>query len=110
MVDGNIVICRNVNHTAIKPLAIGKGLRTKVNANIGTSKDNNDLIAELEKLKIAVAAGADAVMDLSTGGDLAQIRKAVMEKSTVAIGTVPIYQAAVKVLQREKSDLGNDRG
>ncbi|RPH87965.1 MAG: phosphomethylpyrimidine synthase, partial [Deltaproteobacteria bacterium] len=72
MVDGNIVICRNANHTAIKPLAIGKGLRTKVNANIGTSKDNNDLIAELEKLKIAIAAGADAVMDLSTGGDLAQ--------------------------------------
>ena len=103
MVDGNIVICRNVNHTAIKPLAIGKGLRTKVNANIGTSKDNNDLIAELEKLKIAIAAGADAVMDLSTGGDLAQIRKAVMEQSTVAIGTVPIYQAAVKVLSEKKA-------
>jgi len=51
MVDGVIVICRNVNHTAIKPLAIGKGLRTKVNANIGTSKDNNDLTLELEKLK-----------------------------------------------------------
>jgi phosphomethylpyrimidine synthase len=51
MVDGNIVVCRNVNHTAIKPLAIGLGLRTKVNANIGTSKDNNDLILELEKLK-----------------------------------------------------------
>jgi phosphomethylpyrimidine synthase len=103
MVDGNIVICLNVNHTAIKPLAIGKGLRTKVNANIGTSKDNNDLIAELEKLKIAIAAGADAVMDLSTGGDLAQIRKAVMEQSTVAIGTVPIYQAAVKVLGEKKA-------
>jgi phosphomethylpyrimidine synthase len=103
MVDGNIVICRNVNHTAIKPLAIGKGLRTKVNANIGTSKDNNDLIAELEKLKIAIAAGADAVMDLSTGGDLAQIRKAVMKQSTAAIGTVPIYQAAVKVLGEKKA-------
>lgn len=103
MVDGNIVICRNVNHTAIKPLAIGKGLRTKVNANIGTSKDNNDLMAELEKLKIAIAAGADAVMDLSTGGDLAQIRKAVMKQSTAAIGTVPIYQAAVKVLGEKKA-------
>ena len=103
MVDGNIVICRNANHTAIKPLAIGKGLRTKVNANIGTSKDNNDLIAELEKLKIAIAAGADAVMDLSTGGDLAQIRKAVMKQSTAAIGTVPIYQAAVKVLGEKKA-------
>ena len=49
MVEGNIVVCRNVNHTVIKPLAIGKGLRTKVNANIGTSRDNNDLNAELEK-------------------------------------------------------------
>jgi phosphomethylpyrimidine synthase len=103
MVDGNIVVCRNVNHTAIQPLAIGKGLRTKVNANIGTSKDNNDLDVELEKLKIATAVGADAVMDLSTGGDLAQIRKAVMEKATVAIGTVPIYQAAVKILQEKKA-------
>ena len=103
MADGNIVICRNVNHTAIKPLAIGLGLRTKVNANIGTSKDNNDLPLELEKLKIAEAVGADAVMDLSTGGDLAQIRKAVMEKATVAIGTVPIYQAAVKILQEKKA-------
>jgi phosphomethylpyrimidine synthase len=103
MVDGNIVICRNVNHTTIKPLAIGLGLRTKVNANIGTSKDNNDLNLELEKLKIAAAVGADAVMDLSTGGDLAAIRKAVMENSPVAIGTVPIYQAAVKILQEKKA-------
>jgi phosphomethylpyrimidine synthase len=106
IVEGTIVVCRNVNHTAIKPLAIGKGLRTKVNANIGTSKDNNNLKLELEKLKIAAAAGADAVMDLSTGGDLAAIRKAVMEKATVAIGTVPIYQAAVKVLQEKKAISG----
>jgi phosphomethylpyrimidine synthase len=103
MVDGTIVICRNVNHQTIKPLAIGQGLRTKVNANIGTSRDNNDLTAELEKLKIAQAVGADAVMDLSTGGDLAQIRKAVMERATVAIGTVPIYQAAVKILGEKKA-------
>jgi phosphomethylpyrimidine synthase len=103
MVDGNIVICRNINHTAIQPLAIGKGLRTKVNANIGTSKDNNDLTLELEKLKIAAAVGADAVMDLSTGGNLAAIRKKVMKKATVAIGTVPIYQAAVKILQEKKA-------
>ena len=103
MVDGFIVICRNANHTNIKPLAIGKCLRTKVNANIGTSKDNNDLNLELDKLKIAAAAGADAVMDLSTGGDLAAIRKAIMENSPVAIGTVPIYQAAVKILQEKKA-------
>ncbi len=97
MVEGTIVICRNVNHAGIKPLAIGRGLCTKVNANIGTSRDNNDLELELEKMRVAEAAGADAVMDLSTGGDLAAIRKAVMERTTVAVGTVPIYQAAVKM-------------
>ena len=95
---GTIVICRNINHTGIRPLAIGSGLRTKVNANIGTSKDGNDLPAELEKLTLAINAGADAVMDLSTGGDLAQIRREVMKNSTVAVGTVPIYQTAVKMI------------
>jgi phosphomethylpyrimidine synthase len=103
IVEGSIVIVRNVKHTAIKPLAIGKGLRTKVNANIGTSKDHADLNLELEKLKIAASAGADAVMDLSTGGNLAEIRKAVMKKSPVVIGTVPIYQAAVKMLSEKKA-------
>ena len=103
IVDGTIVICRNINHTAIEPLAIGLGLRTKVNANIGTSRDNQDLKLELEKLSVAIAAGADAVMDLSTGGNLADIRKAVMAKSSVAIGTVPIYQAAVKTLEEKKA-------
>lgn len=101
--EGTIVICRNVNHKCIQPLAVGRGLRTKVNANIGTSRDNNDLALELEKLRVAETAGADAVMDLSTGGDLAEIRKAVMEKATVAIGTVPIYQAAVKMLSTGKA-------
>lgn len=103
LVDGTIVICRNNKHKSIKPLAIGKGLRTKINANIGTSKDHTDINLELKKLKIAVDAGADAVMDLSTGGNLASIRKAVMKKSPVAIGTVPIYQAAVKILAQKKA-------
>jgi phosphomethylpyrimidine synthase len=103
VVDGTIVIVRNINHTTIKPLAIGKGLRTKINANIGTSKDHADLNLEMEKLRIAISAGADAVMDLSTGGELAAIRKAVMEKSSVAVGTVPIYQAAVKMIQERKA-------
>jgi phosphomethylpyrimidine synthase len=103
LVNGTIVICRNVNHRTIKPLAIGKGLRTKVNANIGTSKDHMDLNLELKKLKTAVEAGADAVMDLSTGGNLASIRKKVMKESAVAIGTVPIYQAAVKMIKNGKA-------
>ncbi|HRS89925.1 MAG TPA: phosphomethylpyrimidine synthase ThiC [Smithellaceae bacterium] len=101
--DGSIVITRNVHHKTIKPLAIGKGLRTKINANIGTSKDHTDLEVELEKLKIAVDAGADAVMDLSTGGNLAEIRKAIIKKSTAAIGTVPIYQVAVKMIENKKA-------
>jgi phosphomethylpyrimidine synthase len=100
---GTIVICRNVKHTAIRPLAIGRGMRTKINANIGTSKDHADLNVELEKLKIAVDADADAVMDLSTGGNLAEIRKAIIEKSTVVIGTVPIYQVAVKMIENKKA-------
>ena len=110
LVEGTIVICRNAQHKAIKPLAIGKGLRTKVNANIGTSKDHADLNLEMKKLRIAIAAGADAVMDLSTGGNLAAIRKKVMKESTVAIGTVPIYQAAVKMIQERKaiSEMTND--
>src|SRR4030042_5877343 len=101
--EGTIVICRNINHTTIKPLAIGKGLRTKINANIGTSKDHTDLKVELDKLRIAISAGADAVMDLSTGGNLAEIRKAVIKNSSVAIGTVPIYQAAVKIVEKKKA-------
>ncbi|HNY51309.1 MAG TPA: phosphomethylpyrimidine synthase ThiC [Smithella sp.] len=103
LVDGTIVLCRNMKHKTIKPLAIGLGLRTKVNANIGTSKDHADVNLELKKLKIAVDAGADAVMDLSTGGNLAVIRKKVMQHSTVAIGTVPIYQAAVKMIADKKA-------
>src|SRR3990172_8658164 len=68
--DGNIVVVRNNRHTAIAPLAVGKGLRTKVNANIGTSGDHTDVDMELEKVKVCVAAGADTIMDLSTGGDI----------------------------------------
>jgi phosphomethylpyrimidine synthase len=101
--EGTIVIVRNVNHTEIKPLAIGCRMRTKINTNIGTSNDHVDLKAELEKLSVAVSAGTDAVMDLSTGGDLATIRKAVVGSSPVITGTVPIYQAAVKMIRQRKA-------
>ncbi|MEK6726014.1 MAG: phosphomethylpyrimidine synthase ThiC [Deltaproteobacteria bacterium] len=99
---GNIAICRNKKHD-IEPLAIGKGLRTKVNANIGTSGDSSDLSVELEKLRVAVKAGADAVMDLSTGGSLDDIRKEIIKQSPVTIGTVPIYSAVVELNQRGKT-------
>lgn len=99
---GNIVVVRNNRHLAIKPLAVGKGLRTKVNANIGTSGDCADLGLELEKVKISAAAGADTLMDLSTGGDLSAIRKAIMQASPLAVGTVPIYQAAAAMISQGK--------
>ena len=101
--SGNIVVVRNNTHTAIPPLAIGKGLRTKINANIGTSGDHTDLDMELEKVRVSVAAGADTIMDLSTGGDLGAIRKAIIKASTVALGTVPIYQAAAAMLAAKKA-------
>jgi len=101
--DGTIVVVRNNRHTAIAPLAIGKGLRTKINTNIGTSKDRVDLALELEKVRISIAAGTDTIMDLSTGGDLGAIRRAVIGASTVAVGTVPIYQAAVAAVRAGKA-------
>jgi phosphomethylpyrimidine synthase len=93
---GKIVIPCNVNRRMGKPCGIGAGLRTKVNANIGTSADFPSVEDELAKLKIAIDAGADAMMDLSTGGDLAAVRKVILENCTVPLGTVPIYEAAVK--------------
>lgn len=92
---GTVVIPRNRLHRRGAPCGIGRGLRTKVNANIGTSADCAKPSLELAKLRAAVDAGADAVMDLSTGGDLAAIRKKIIAACPVPLGTVPIYQAAV---------------
>ncbi len=100
--DGTVIITKNKNHK-IEPLAIGKGLATKINANIGSSQDKANLKDELEKLHAAVNAGADAVMDLSTGGKIDEIRKAIMQESPVPIGTVPIYQAALEAVRKGKS-------
>ena len=80
----------------VQGLKIGKGCPTRVNANIGTSQQNCDLNIELEKLDVAIKAGADAVMDLSTAGDLTDIRKRIIDRSSVPIGTVPVYQAMVE--------------
>lgn len=100
MVDGTIVITRNRFRQNVAPLAIGRGLRTKVNANLGTSKDRADLALELEKLRAAEAAGADTVMDLSTGGPITEIRRAILKHTRLPLGTVPIYQAAVEMVNR----------
>ena len=96
---GQIVIPKNKKHDSIKPVGIGKGLRTKVNANIGTSTDFADVQREVEKAKAAIDAGADTIMDLSTGGDPAEIRRTIMKEVPVVIGTVPIYEAAIETIR-----------
>jgi phosphomethylpyrimidine synthase len=93
--EGVTVIPRNIQHD-IKPIGIGRGLRTKVNANIGTSKDKVSLDEEREKLDILVKYGADAVMDLSTGGPIKELRQLLLNRSPLSIGTVPIYEAAIR--------------
>lgn len=102
---GTIVIPKNKNHN-IKAKAIGKNLGVKINANIGTSPMHCNLNEELLKLDTAVKYGADAVMDLSTGGNLHEILKIILQHSTVMIGTVPIYSAAAKVLNKNPDDVG----
>jgi phosphomethylpyrimidine synthase len=98
--EGKIVIPYNVNHASVVPCGIGKGLTVKVNANIGTSSDYDDIEVELEKLRIAAQFGTDTVMDLSTGGDIKVIRQAIITASTLPIGTVPIYQAGIEAIER----------
>jgi len=99
---GNIVITLNNKHDWIEPLGIGKGLSTKINANIGTSQDTCNLPKELEKVDAAIEAGADTIMDLSTGGELDFVRKEVLKRSSVPVGTVPIYQVAVEYQRKGK--------
>lgn len=97
---GTIVIPRNIRRPEVEPTGIGKGLRTKVNASIGTSPDLPDLKPELHKLDVAVKAGADTIMDLSTGGDIDGVRRAVLSRTTLPVGSVPIYQAAIESVER----------
>ncbi|MDD2540752.1 MAG: phosphomethylpyrimidine synthase ThiC [Desulfuromonadaceae bacterium] len=98
---GTIVICHNVRHLNGTPLAVGAGLRTKVNANIGSSSDDTDMEKELEKARIAVKYGADAIMDLSTGGPVDEIRKAIIAETGACIGSVPLYQAALDAVRNK---------
>ena len=89
---GSIIIPANVNHTNLKPMGIGRKLKTKINANIGNSSLSSDICAELRKLEICLEFGADTVMDLSTDGDLDAIKSAIIEHSSVPVGTVPMYE------------------
>lgn len=100
--EGKVVIPRNLNNRNCGCVGIGALLRTKVNANIGTSQDRCNLNEELEKLQAAIEAGADTVMDLSTGGEINTIRKIILEHATVPVGSVPIYQMVVELLRAGK--------
>ncbi len=97
---GTVVIPANINHNNLVPCGIGQGLKTKVNANIGTSSDFGNIDTELEKLRVAIDCGADTVMDLSTGGDISAIRRTIIASSSVPIGTVPIYQAGIEAIDK----------
>ncbi|AGI48512.1 hydroxymethylpyrimidine synthase [Thermoplasmatales archaeon BRNA1] len=97
--SGRIVMPCNPVHDPI-PAAIGEGLSVKINANIGTSRDMPDLEAEIRKMDVAVKYGADAVMDLSTGGDIEAIRKTLLARCPVMMGSVPIYEVGLTAARR----------
>ncbi|HAJ80396.1 MAG TPA: phosphomethylpyrimidine synthase [Fibrobacteres bacterium] len=102
--DGSIVIVRNILRD-IEPLALGAKTRIKVNANIGTSSSLANIDEEMLKMKVAVKHGADAMMDLSTAGDLGAIRKALVKQCSVPIGTVPLYEMVTRAVAAKKSVL-----
>jgi len=101
--SGKAAILANNRHKNFTPKGVGKGLCVKVNANLGTSPEKSELKAELEKLKMAREAGADTVMDLSTSGNLDEIRKVIIQEAKIPVGTVPIYQAAVETVKKRKT-------
>jgi phosphomethylpyrimidine synthase len=94
---GRMIIPANIRHIELEPMAIGVAAKCKINANIGNSATTSNIGQELEKLHTSVHYGADTVMDLSTGGDIHQIREAILRHSPVPIGTVPIYEALARV-------------
>jgi phosphomethylpyrimidine synthase len=98
---GRMIIPANIRHTNLEPMAIGIESKCKINANIGNSATTSNIDEELEKLRYSVKFGADTVMDLSTGGDIPEIRKAIIAHSPVPIGTVPIYEALNRVRRVE---------
>lgn len=100
LAEGSIVIPKNNRKSLKKIMAVGQGTCTKVNANIGASPQRSDLEEEISKLEAAVSAGADAVMDLSLGPMQIQIRREILARSEVMVGTVPIYQTAFEMARR----------
>ena len=102
---GSVVLLKN-SVRDIEPLAVGEGTRVKVNANIGYSPDRMDVESELMKAQAAIESGVDTIMDLSVGVGLDDMRKKIIEESTVPVGTVPIYQAFIeKKTEMSKEDI-----
>jgi len=99
LANGTIVIPINPIHNP-KPVGIGRGTKVKVNVNIGTSEDCVDIEEELEKARIAEKYGADSIMDLSTGGDIDEIRRKIVKEVNIPIGSVPIYQAGLEFARK----------
>jgi len=100
---GTIVIPRNTRRKDFNYCGIGQGLRIKVNALIGTSSDREDLAGEERKLAFVEEAGCDALMDLSTGGNIDGMRRLTLEKANIAVGSVPVYQAAIEAIEKRGS-------
>jgi phosphomethylpyrimidine synthase len=100
--SGRVVVVKNRKHQ-VEPLAVGEGLRTKVNANLGTSPERVDLDLELKKAETSIKYGADTIMDLSTGGNLKEIRREIIRNSNVPIGTVPIYEVICELARKRKT-------
>ena len=103
---GRMIIPANIHHTNLEPMCIGVASKCKINANIGNSSTTSNLDEEVAKLEYSVRFGADTVMDLSTGGDIPRIRKAIINHSPVPIGTVPIYEALTRVRRVEDLSIG----
>src|SRR5271165_2150973 len=103
---GRAILPANIHHKALEPMGIGIAFKCKINSNIGNSATTSHIDEELKKLHHSVHYGADTVMDLSTGGDIAMIRKAIIEASPVPIGTVPIYEALSRVKRTEDLSIG----
>ena len=100
---GKVVIPSNINHRNLQPIGIGKSLRTKINANIGTSGDYDNIEDELNKIETVIKYKADTVMDLSTGGDITAIRRELIKKSFISFGNVPVYQMVIDIIKKGKT-------
>src|SRR5882724_7535689 len=98
---GRAIIPANIHHRNLEPMGIGVAFFCKINANIGNSATTSNIDEELKKLHHSVHYGADTVMDLSTGGDIPTIRKAIINASPVPVGTVPVYEAISRVRRPE---------